>query len=50
MIEILNKGEMQVSDLERENNSENLTNDIANMIVKMSVNSETGNKFPVTII
>ena len=50
IIEILNKGEMQESDLERENKNENLKNDIASLISKMCENSQNGNLFPVTII
>ena len=48
--EILNKGEFQVSDLEREGQFEDLKLEIANIIVKMCVNSENGNQFPVSII
>lgn len=50
IIEILNKGEFQVSDKEREGQLENLTLDIANIIAKMAVNSKDGNQFPVSII
>ena len=32
MMEILNKGDFQVSDLEREDQLENLKNDIANLV------------------
>jgi ribosome maturation protein Sdo1 len=42
-MEILNKGEFQVSDKEREGQLENLRLDIANIIVKMTVNSQDGN-------
>ena len=48
--EILNKGELQVSDLEREDHLENLKKDVANIIVRMCVNSKDGNQFPVSII
>ena len=41
---------MQISDLERESQLESLKLEIANLIVKMCVNSEDGNAFPVTII
>ena len=50
IIEILNKGEYQVSELERENQLDNLKNEIANIISKMCVNQEDGNQFPVSII
>ena len=50
IIEILNKGEFQVSDKEREDQLESLKLDIANIIAKMGVNSEDGNSFPVSII
>lgn len=43
IMEILNKGEFQVSDKEREGQLENLRLDIANIIVKMSVNTKDGN-------
>ena len=49
-MEILNKGEFQVSDKERESQLDNLKLDIANLIVKMSINETDGNKFPVSII
>lgn len=50
IMEILNKGEFQVSDKEREGQLENLRLDIANIIAKMAVNSNDGNQFPVSII
>ena len=50
IIEILNKGEYQVSEIERENQLDNLKNEIANIICKMCVNQEDGNQFPVSII
>ena len=50
IMEILNKGEFQVSDKERESQLDNLKLDIANLIVKMSINETDGNKFPVSII
>lgn len=43
IMEILNKGEFQVSDKERESQLENLKLDIANIIVKMAVNAQDGN-------
>jgi len=50
IIEILNKGDMQISDLERESSQEKLKLEIANWIVKLSINSDNGNAFPVSII
>lgn len=50
IIEILNKGELQVSDLEREDQSENLKKDIANIISQKCVNSTDQKQFPVSII
>ena len=43
VIEILNKGELQVSDLEREDHLDNLRKDIANIIVQKCVNTKDGN-------
>ncbi len=48
--EILNKGEMQVSDLEREDQLDNLKKDIANIIVSKCVNTKDQKQFPVSII
>lgn len=42
-MEILNKGEFQISDKERDDQLENLKLDIANIISKMSVNTTDGN-------
>ena len=50
IMEILNKGDFQVSELEREEQFENLKAEIANLLVKMCVNSETGGQFPVSIM
>ena len=50
IVEILNKGEFQLSDKERDTQLENLRLDIANIIVKMAINSNDGNQFPVSII
>ena len=50
IIEILNKGEMQVSDLEREDQLENMKKDIANIIQQKCVNSKEKTQFPVSII
>ena len=49
-MEILNKGEFQISDKERDDQLDNLKLDIANIIAKMSVNTADGNQFPVSII
>ena len=49
-MEILNKGEYQVSDLEREIILENLKNEIAHKIVDMSVSSKDGTAIPLSII
>jgi ribosome maturation protein SDO1 len=46
----LNKGELQVSDLEREDQLENLRKDIANIIMSKCVNNKDGKQFPVSII
>ena len=46
----MNKGELQVSDLEREDQLENLRKDIANIIMSKCVNSKDGKQFPVSII
>jgi ribosome maturation protein SDO1 len=50
VMEILNKGDFQLGELEREEQFESLKLEIANLIVKMCVNSETGGQFPVSII
>ena len=50
IVEILNKGEFQESEAEREDQLGKITQEIANIIVKMTINSEDGNKFPVSII
>lgn len=50
VMEILNKGDFQLGELEREEQFESLRLEIANMIVKLCVNSETGGQFPVSII
>lgn len=49
-MEILNKGEFQVSDLEREAMLESVRKDIAHKIVEMCVNSNDGSNFPLSII
>ena len=50
VIEILNKGELQVSDLEREEQLDSLKKDIANIIVQKCVNTVDNKQFPVSII
>ena len=47
---ILNKGQMQVSDLERESEFESLKLKIANLVSTMCVNKETSVPFPVSMI
>ncbi len=47
---ILNKGEVQISDREREMNYSNIKNDIANLIVEKTYNYNTGLPFPPTLI
>ena len=49
-MEILNKGEFQVSDLEREAMLEQIRKEIANRIVEMSVHAKNGSSFPIEII
>lgn len=50
IMEILNKGEFQMSDLERDDKLESVRQEIANWISSQCVNSETGNEFPSSII
>jgi ribosome maturation protein Sdo1 len=47
---ILDKGELQVSDKERESHNKNLKNQIANIIVEKTYNKETGLPFPHNVI
>ena len=49
-MEILNKGEFQVSDLEREAILDSMRKEVANHIVEMCVHSQNGSPFPVEII
>jgi len=49
-MEILNKGEFQVSDLEREGQLENLRKEVAHIIVAMCVNSKDLTSYPLSII
>ena len=50
ILEILGKGELQVSELERDDQLESLRKDIANIIVSKCVNSKDGKQFPVSIV
>jgi ribosome maturation protein SDO1 len=47
---ILDKGEVQVSDKERESHNKNLKNQIASIIVEKTYNKETGLPFPQNVI
>ena len=49
-MEILNKGDMQVSELERDEHLDNLKKEIANIIAQKCVNTTDGKQFPVSII
>ena len=49
-MEILNKGEFQVSDLEREAQLENIRKEVAHIIVSMTVNKKDLSNFPLSII
>ena len=49
-MEILNKGEYQVSDGERDLQLENLKKEVAHIIVDMTVNKETLGSWPISII
>lgn len=49
-MEILNKGEYQVSDLEREAQIENIRKEIAHYLVEICVNSKDNTSFPLSII
>ena len=48
--EILNKGEFQMSEVERGDKLENISQEIASWISQQCVNRETGNQFPSSII
>ena len=50
MIEILNKGELQVSELERNEQLENLKKQIAGIIAQKCVSTTDSKQFPVSII
>eukprot|EP00347_Sterkiella_histriomuscorum_P002246 403368911 len=50
VIEILNKGELQVSELERDEHLDSLKKEIANIIAQKCVNTSDGKQFPVSII
>lgn len=47
---ILDKGEIQVSEKERNLNIQNVKNDVANIIVEKTYNTETGLPFPINMI
>ena len=47
---ILDKGEIQISEKERDHNISNMKNDIANIIVEKTYNKETGLPFPQSMI
>ena len=49
-MEILNKGEYQISDLEREQLIDNMKKEVAHLIVEMSVNSNDLRPFPLNAI
>ena len=49
-MEILNKGDFQVSDLEREGQLDNLRKEVAHIIVDMCVNSKNLRPFPINQI
>ena len=49
-MEILNKGEYQISDLERESTNENLRKEVAHLIVNMCVNPADLSSYPLSII
>ena len=50
MMEILNKGDFQVSELEREAGLESIRKEIAHQIVSMCVSSKDLSLFPLSII
>ncbi len=50
IMEILNKGDFQVSELEREAGLENVRKEIAHQIVSMCVSSKDLSLFPLSII
>lgn len=49
-MEILNKGEYQISDMERDLTLENLNKEVAHLIVQMCVNPEDLSSYPLSII
>ena len=49
-MEILNKGEYQLSDLERDQLIDNLKKEVAHLIVEMSVNANDLRAFPLNTI
>ena len=49
-VQILSKGELQVSEKERHANLESMFRDIATIVSDMCVNPETNRPYPVTMI
>jgi len=49
IMEILNKGELQVSELERKEHMENLQKDIANIICQKCINTDNQTQFPQSV-
>jgi len=49
-MEILNKGEYQLTDLERDQMMDNLKKEVAHIIVEMSVNTNDLRAFPLNTI
>ena len=49
-VEILDKGELQVSEKERHNQLESASKDVATIVSEKCINSETKRPFPVSII
>ncbi|KCV71509.1 hypothetical protein H696_02453 [Fonticula alba] len=50
ILEILEKGEFQVAERERQQHSENLSREVAQMVSDMCINPETNRPYPVTMI
>ena len=49
-MEILNKGDYQVSDLERESQLENLRKEVAHLITNMCVNKNNLGSIPLSLV
>ena len=49
-LQILKKGELQVSEKERQVESTNVAKDVANIVAEKCVNPETNRPYPVTLI